>query len=495
MKLNTNYIKCLLLLAVVFTVACKKLVDIDEPIDTVTSVKIFSSDDQASQTLAGLYSQMVGTDGAPLLTFGGASMYGGLAADELVPSNPVDYREDNELFTNSMLIGNTISANLLWTAAYKNIYAANAILDGEQASTSALLTPGKRNELKASAKFIRAFNFFYLSNFYGEIPLPLSSKYSETIKLIRVSQQAVYEQIIKDLTEAIALFPQSTASSTVRTKANQLSAEALLARTYLYAKNWEQAAIHANNVMNSGQFSLAALAHTFEQNSRETIFELNVNRSVLIGRMSETVSLVPFLPLYLLPEADQEMFLDPSMYSEFQPYLVPIFYLNENLVNAFESGDQRKTTWVNYNGSPTDAPYNGKKYYFSNKYPNDEQERTSYIVIRLAEIYLIRAEALAMQNKADLALADLNKIRNRAGLDNSLASNQAGILAAIAQERRSELFTEWGHRFFDLKRTGKALIELAKTPEKSAINANKLVFPIPSKEIIANPGLTQNPGY
>ncbi|MBB2148122.1 RagB/SusD family nutrient uptake outer membrane protein [Pedobacter gandavensis] len=495
MKLNTSYIKCLLLLAVVFSVACKKLVDIDEPIDTVTSVKIFNSDDQASQTLAGLYSQMVGTDGAPLLTFGGASIYGGLASDELVPSNPVDYSEENEFFTNSILIGNTQSENVLWTAAYKTIYAANAILDGEQASTSAQFTPGKRNELKASAKFIRAFGFFYLTNFYGEIPLPLSSKYSETIKLTRVSQQAVYEQIIKDLTEAIALFPQSTASSTVKSKANQLSAEALLARTYLYAKNWEQAALHANNVMNSGQFSLGTLANTFEKNSTETIFELNVNRSILTGRLNETVYLAPYLSLYLLPEADQEIFLDPSAYAEFQPYLVPLFYLNENLVNAFESGDQRKTTWVNYNGSPTDAPYNGKKYYFSNKYPNDEQERTSYIVIRLAEMYLIRAEALAMQNKTDLALADLNKIRNRAGLGNSLATDQSSILVAIAQERRSELFTEWGHRFFDLKRTGKAISELAKTPEKSAINTNKLLFPIPSKEIIANPRLTQNPGY
>lgn len=495
MKLNTNYIKCLLLLGVLFTAACKKLVDIDEPIDTVTSVKIFNSDDQASQTLAGLYSQMVGAEADPILAFGGASIYGGLVADELVPANPVSYREENELFTNSILVGNQRSERMLWTAAYKTIYTANAILDGEQASTSALLTQGKRNELKASAKFIRAFSFFYLSNFYGEIPLPLSSKYSETIKLVRVSQQAVYEQIIKDLREAIALFPESSVSSTVKSKANQLSAEALLARAYLYTKNWEQAAIHANHVIISGQFSLTTLANTFEQKSTETIFELNVDKKVLGGQMNESIFLAPRVPLYILSEADQAALLDPSTYAEIQQYLVPVFYLNENLVNAFESGDQRKTTWVNFNISPTEAPFNGKKYYFSNKYPGDVQERTSYIVIRLAEMYLISAEALAMQNKTDLALADLNKIRNRAGLGNSLATDQVSILDAIAQERRSELFTEWGHRFFDLKRTGKALIELAKTPEKSAINANKLVFPIPSNEIIANPRLTQNPGY
>jgi hypothetical protein len=116
------------------------------------------------------------------------------------------------------------------------------------------------------------------------------------------------------------------------------------------------------------------------------------------------------------------------------------------------------------------------------------------MVLRTAEQYLIRAEARARQNNLDGARSDLDSIRLRAGLsplpDNL---NQAQLLLAVEQERRVELFAEWGHRWLDLKRTGRALTVLSA--EKPDIDENDLLLPIPASSINANVFLEPNPGY
>ena len=116
------------------------------------------------------------------------------------------------------------------------------------------------------------------------------------------------------------------------------------------------------------------------------------------------------------------------------------------------------------------------------------------MVIRFAELFLIRAEAYAQQGKLDEAKGDLDEIRQRAGLTvlpSGLTKDQ--LRAATAQERRVELFGEWGHRWFDLIRTGKA-IEVLK-PIKPTITDNDLLYPIPRPAMRTNPNLTQNNGY
>jgi starch-binding outer membrane protein, SusD/RagB family len=115
------------------------------------------------------------------------------------------------------------------------------------------------------------------------------------------------------------------------------------------------------------------------------------------------------------------------------------------------------------------------------------------MVIRYAEILLIRAEAKAHLNKLDEAIDDLNLIRSRAGLPLLTIADQASLLKAIEHERRIELFAEWGHRWFDLKRTGRATEILA--PLKPAWKPSAMLFPIPQNERLRNPLLTQNPGY
>ena len=116
------------------------------------------------------------------------------------------------------------------------------------------------------------------------------------------------------------------------------------------------------------------------------------------------------------------------------------------------------------------------------------------MVLRLAELYLIRAEARTQQNNFSDAESDLNAIRNRAGLPNTTANDRATLLTAIEQERRIELFAEWGHRWLDLKRTNRAdtILNTFKAPNWQVTD---VLFPIPASQIDINGLLTQNPGY
>ena len=120
-----------------------------------------------------------------------------------------------------------------------------------------------------------------------------------------------------------------------------------------------------------------------------------------------------------------------------------------------------------------------------------------YMVFRLAEQYLIRAEARVQLGQTSLGITDLNALRNRAGLESistGLSKEQAVI--AVAKERQTELFTEWGHRWFDLKRTGKASGVLSAMPIKQPWKGDyQLLYPIPADEIVRDHFLVQNPNY
>jgi hypothetical protein len=171
----------------------------------------------------------------------------------------------------------------------------------------------------------------------------------------------------------------------------------------------------------------------------------------------------------------------------------PDFYLTPQLLSSFEDGDRRKTSWLD------SSTYESKVYYYPFKYKvrvGTENNITEYyMVLRLAEQYLIRAESLARQNtNLKDAISDINIIRGRAGLDSLPDTmSQDGVISAVAQERRIELFSEWGHRWFDLKRTNRADIVLQSI--KPAWKNTAQLYPIPYSEIRLSPKLSQNQGY
>jgi hypothetical protein len=168
----------------------------------------------------------------------------------------------------------------------------------------------------------------------------------------------------------------------------------------------------------------------------------------------------------------------------------PTYLVSDDLLNSFEENDKRKLEWVKcdtFAGKVICYPY---KYKVSSGRPLTEY----YVVLRLAEQYLIRAEARANQNKISGAQDDLNVIRKRAGLDNITANDQSSLLNAIARERRLEFFAEWGHRWYDLKRSNEADSVLGRF-NPATWQPTDTLWPIPESQVRLNPALTQNPGY
>jgi hypothetical protein len=175
--------------------------------------------------------------------------------------------------------------------------------------------------------------------------------------------------------------------------------------------------------------------------------------------------------------------------------LVPgqTYALTEELLSSFEENDLRYEEWT----EPISDTDNTITFYYPHKYKADYNETESLeysILFRLAEQYLIRAEARAHLGNLIGAANDLNLIRERAGLAATQANTQTELLEAIQKERQLELFTEQGHRWFDLKRTGNSGTILNDI--KPNWNETNLLLPIPESQLELNPNLLpQNAGY
>lgn len=169
----------------------------------------------------------------------------------------------------------------------------------------------------------------------------------------------------------------------------------------------------------------------------------------------------------------------------------PTVSLSSELCASFEAGDQRRTHWIRPITDGITTWYHAYKY----KQDNSSTASTEYsVMLRLAEQYLIRAEARAMQGDLIGAKEDLNIVRNTAGLGNTTALTSAEIVDAITNERRFEFFTETGMRFFDLQRTGK--LDSTLSIVKSGWNSTDQFWPVPQSELLINPNLApQNAGY
>jgi hypothetical protein len=439
--------------------SCRKLVEVAPPINQLESGVVFRSDASAQAALTGIYSQMMTTPSQALNS--STTLYAGMAADELHFYSS-DLKE--EFLTNQITLANHgLLLSSFWQPLYTYIYAANACLEGLENSKG--LTPSVKTTLQGEARFIRAFSYFYLVNLFGEVPLITSTDYKINASLPRSAVSDVYTQIHTDLIAAEDLLPV-TYPTQGRVRPIKWAAASLLARVYLFEGNWAGAETEASAVINSGQYQLVSdLNKVFLSTSPEAIFQLmpaNPNNNTWEGNA-------------MLPASVSS---------------TPTFLLTTTLLNAFEASDQRKAKWI------TSRTYASQTYYYPYKYKvygNGAPLSEYYMVLRLAEQYLIRAEAKARQGKITEAKADLDVIRLRAGLSGTLAGDKNTLLSAIEQERRVELFSEWGHRWLDLKRTGR--VDAVLGPLKSTWQPTAQLWPIPQTELNVNPALTQNPGY
>lgn len=478
----------------VLSSSCKKMLEIDPPLDTISTVQIFSSDKHAEGALTGIYSRMINGEGmsmfinTPYKAFAGglSTLLGSMSSDELTQVNGIN--SARELEQNKLMIVTSTGTAEVWSSAYKIIYAANAVIEGVAASTSADLRDSTRKQITGEAKFIRAFSYFYLTNFFGDVPLVLTVDFNKTWQMPRTPQRQVYDQMLADLKDAQAVLPTDfTVGNGERIRPNKWAATAMLARIYLYRGEYENAMKAATDVIDQHSiFEIEPdLNNVFLYQSREAIWQLKQTQenSTLRNATPEGYCMLPIVP-YKSPASAR---------------------ITAELRNAFEGGDKRYDVWLDSTDNSSNQSIPPFLSWYPAKYKLGQSNAVMgipgeyYMALRLAEQYLIRAEANALgaSGGASAAIDDLNIIRHRAGIDD-LPGNLAGdaLKAAIAKERQTELFAEWGHRWFDLKRTGKASEVLSQIGNKQPWEGDyQLVYPIPPNEIQNNSKLIQNIGY
>jgi len=443
------------------TVSCDSFVETDLPKSQLTNTAVFENYATASAALTDIYSK-IRDKGMFTGSYTGISLQLGNYADENISYENTS--GSGAAFYGNRLLPSSTALQEYWNSSYNQIYAANALIEGVQ--NSANLSTENKKQLEGEALFIRAFVHFYLTNLFGDIPYIVTTDYRANSRAKKTSVEKIYENIILDLNNAASLLPQAY-TSPERFRPNKLVCRAFLSRVYLYNNQFAEASNEASAILNqTGLFELEQdLNRVFLIPSTETIWQL---QSAFSGQNTlEGASLI-FIST------------PPSVTA-----------LNNNLVNSFSGIDQRKSQWIKAITDGASVWHHAFKY---KERDNTALSKEYSVMLRLSEQYLIRSESRARQGDLIGAKEDLDKIRLRAGLGNTTAETADEIISAVLQERRWELFSEMGHRFFDLKRYG--VLDAALSTVKPGWNTQDRLFPIPESELSTNPNLKpQNPGY
>lgn len=448
-----------ILMAFMLATACNKKLDVP-PQNTLTPDQIKSADD-VKAVLAGAYStwQNGNAFGEKYNTF----------SELLINDGDIDwagtFESYDDLHQNSQV---TTSPEIyqVWANSYHTINAANIVL-----SKLDLLMADEKDQIEGEAKFFRGVTYYYLVNFFAQpysagstasnpgVPLilqPVSGYDPSRDKLARASVEAVYTQIVSDLTDAAAKMPQSNPAA----RATRFSALAFLSRVYLSQAKYAQAAAAANEVIQSGKFSLVtSIDQEFNNasNSPEDIFAIQQTSQSNSGTTDFGIT-----TFYAA---------DPVGRGEIQ--ITPAH------LAKYEAGDERSELF--YDGESISGSTGKMTSKWRDLYK-------AIPVIRLAEMYLTRAEANFRKGGAptgpNTPLADVNIIRNRASLG-SLGS--IANVNVIVLERYRELAFE-GDRYFTVKR-------LQLSANGHPFNFPRLILPIPQREIDLGNALPQNSGY
>lgn len=418
-----------------------------KPYDRISADDAFKDKEGIEKGILGAYApfQNLSYYGRSYITFSD------LSADNLqqpVDGTSADYREidnNNILPENGGVLG-------IWSSAFESINNANNVI--AHVPDMSDMTDEEKGVALGELYFIRALNHFNLMVYFGDVPIKITPTRSpEDVNIPRKPKVEVYAQIVEDLEYAADHLPESS----VKVRASKYAAVALLARVHLYMENYADAITRATEVIDNGGYTLIEdYADVFTDASAESIFEIDFtvqNRN----RIAE----------YNFPK---------SLNGRREVAPTP------EILNAYESGDEREAASIAFEGSLA----------YAIKYDDLSTGTDNVIVLRLSEMYLIRAEANAKlaQNLSSVQ-DDINTIRNRADLGDTPAGSYPALLNAIEQERWVEFAFE-GHRWFDLVRTDRAMDVLPNVTKLS-----KTLFPIPLSEIITNtnPDMKQNPDY
>ncbi len=414
----------------------------------------------------------------------------------------------------------------LWQEPWKAIFRANAII--ENMSVEAVPDETQRNGLLGQAYFMRAFSHWYLLNLFGNIPLVTSTPQDDADFFpSQASQDAVWNQIIEDLTQAENLLPQSWEGGNIG-RPTSGAASALKGKSFLYQGNWAEASANLRKVIDGGQYSLLP-AENYEdnfgfqnENNAESVFELQY-LGIQAFAWGVDVPGVGTMGNFHIDYAPPSKSPDQSHY--INQWVLDVFEANSDVVrrNATIAYDYPGATGYGGTDFVTDfaddiaqAQEDGMAPLFTRKYAGlDVGERddvdflgtnvgNNWRIIRYADVLLMMAEALNNQDRTSEAEAYINQVRMRAGIEPLAGLSRSEMEQAIIDERVMELTGE-GHRFFDLVRWGLADDYLGanslhgdhpKSLSGGVFQSNRDEYLwIPVSELSANSNLVQNQGY
>jgi starch-binding outer membrane protein, SusD/RagB family len=449
-------------LALTSMFACQKL-EVVSPND-VASEDVFKDANGLRSALIGLYSTLQQRD-----YYGG---YYPLIADlnsDVAKAGGYDNPALNEIADHAVTSSN-IYVEQIYVALYKSISNANAIIDAADKIEDVNLTEDERNRIKGEAMAIRGMIHFDLLRMFGyhwnnasEFGIPVVTTVQGPYDIVARSTVAeTYAAIIKDLTDAVGLLSNAEINAKYM---NLLAAKSILARVYLYEKNTAQAASLAQEVIDEGSFSLLD-ADNFTK--------------IYSGRLSsESIFELSF-------DSQNPSFYNGTTYVREDALRSEILFIaSEGLHNFFEArpGDRRSELVDFVNNDPSILP-DGR----TQKYRGEVAKDNPAYIVRIAELYLIAAEAKGL---AGGGLSLLNTLRVNRGMNElkpADVENETAFQQFVADERLAELNFE-GHRFFDLART-------EKIHDVIGVDQEKGVFPIPQRELIASKEqVKQNPGF
>lgn len=432
--------------------SCQKFLDV-QPKESVSDEQTIFDVTSATEAVRGIYN-----------AFANGSYYGttfqsiGYLSGDNVQWTGSQSQVQEFINHNVRSDNSTISA--AWGQIYVAINRANNVIDKVPTLQDPHFTEANKNQLLGEAYFLRALAYFDLVRTWGGVPLILKPtlKATDNSGVARSTKQQTYAQVLDDLNKAEGLLPVSTD----RYRATAKTVWALKSRYYLYQGDWANAESYATKVISDvTNYQLKSPYNSFFANGArgtvESVFEIYYN-----GTTETNGHGGQWLPQTL------------GGTRQWAPNDAFVALANNAIIGG--------------NRSALVAKDNQNRWY-GTLYPSTTAS-ASYM-IRIAELFLIRAEARAQQNLltgTNGALFDLNAVRTRAGLDASTASTQADVLLAIENERRVEFAFE-PHRWFDLVRTNRATAVLGVT------DTTKFILPLPSQQILLDPALKQNPGY
>lgn len=444
-----NIGKGIVLVSLFSLTSCEKFLDV-KPTDQIDEKEALTSKLRIQRALTGIYSRLQVNE------YYGAEWQNAvwLSGDNVVPfsAGTTDLQ-----FNGHAVLASSNTMEITWKAMYAAINMANNVIDGATTVVDPNMTQAERNDIIGQAKFLRALVYFDMVRTWGGVPLVLTPTrgLTDASYPAKSTVDQIYTQIIQDLTDAEANLSETVS----RNIAHKKAAQALRAKVALYRSDWPTAISYATELINAtASFSLMKPFEKLitDKRNAESIFELDYSQ---------------------VDPNELSAYFYPATQGGY--YRVGPTAAITSLLEDADVGGDRKVMIAYLNG----AVY-GNRYRKALGSVKDD----NCAVIRLAEIYLIRAEARANSDLLPEALDDLNEIRERSSVEALVSTNKQEILLAIENERRVEFAFE-PQRWFDLIRTGRAGTVLGVT------DAKKYLFPIPGAEILANDNLIQNDGY